>query len=66
VTKPLAEETIEAQISEIKRELHLRARVYPVRVKDGRMSNDEADRHMRRMEAVLRTLEAVQRKERLL
>jgi hypothetical protein len=64
--KPLADVSIEAQISEVKREIGLRQRVYPNRVMSQRMSQADADKHMARMKAVLATLEAVQRKELLI
>lgn len=55
---PDAPITIDAQIACIERELAMRARVYPRRVKDGKMSQALADRETRTMEAVLMTLHA--------
>lgn len=53
---------IEAQIAEVKRELSLRANVYPARVAKAAMTQAEADEHTARMEAVLETLQRVERK----
>lgn len=47
---------IAGQIAEVKRELALRSNVYPIRVRDRKMRQEEADLCMRRMEAVLATL----------
>ena len=44
---------------EVERELVQRERVYPKLVADKKLSRDMADRHMDRMRAVLRTLQAV-------
>ncbi len=57
---------IEEQIAEVKREIALRKRVYPHRVITRAMSQDESDRHMERMEAVLRTLMWVETNEALI
>jgi hypothetical protein len=48
---------IGAQISEVRRELEMRAQVYPRRVREGKLRQVEADLFTSRMEAVLRTLE---------
>lgn len=48
---PLAE-----QVTELKRELHMRHRVYPKWVASGRMEQREADRHVARLEAAIETL----------
>ena len=55
----LFEPTIDEQIREVERELVQRERVYPKLVADKKLSRDMADRHMDRMRAVLRTLQAV-------
>jgi len=47
------------QITEVKRELSMRRRVYPAWVANGRISQAEADLHMERMTAVLVTLEGL-------
>lgn len=44
------------QIAEVKRELALRANVYPTFVARGRMSQAEADVHVVRLSAALHTL----------
>lgn len=48
---------IEAQISEVRRELAMRADVYGKRVREGKMRQSEADLFTARLEAVLKTLE---------
>ena len=48
---------IGAQISELRRELEMRARVYPKLVRDRSLRQSEADLFVSRMEAALRTLE---------
>lgn len=47
---------IEQQISEIKRELSMRAAVYPGLIAKKKMRQGEADMHTARMTAVLETL----------
>jgi hypothetical protein len=44
------------QIAEVQRELALRRNVYPIRVRDRKMRQQEAELCMRRLEAVLATL----------
>lgn len=44
------------QIAEVQREIALRRNVYPVRVRDRKMRQADADLCMRRIEAVLATL----------
>ncbi|MER9047630.1 hypothetical protein NKH89_10180 [Mesorhizobium sp. M0923] len=44
------------QIAEVNRELALRRNVFPIRVRDKKMKQAEADLCMRRLEAVLATL----------
>jgi hypothetical protein len=51
--------TIEEQIAEVRRELALRRAVYPKRVREGKMKQHEADRHLGVMVTVLETLEGV-------
>ncbi len=47
------------QIDCVKREIGMRERVYPTWVQRRRMSQEQADRELSRMRAVLRTLEAL-------
>ena len=47
------------QIAEVHRELAMRSRVYPDLVAKKKMRQGEADMHMARMTAVLKTLEFV-------
>jgi len=54
------------QIACVTRELGMRRRVYPKWIESGRMKQDEADREIARMEAVLATLQGLAEKERLL
>lgn len=51
--------TIDEQIAEVGREIGLRKNVYPGFVARGKLDQSEADEHMARMEAVLRTLKWV-------
>lgn len=51
--------TLDEQIEEVKYELAQRKRVYARRVADMKMTQALADRHTRRMEAVLATLEGL-------
>ena len=44
------------QIKCVKREISMRERVYPRFVKEGKMTQDEADREIAAMKAVLDTL----------
>jgi len=52
--------SLEDQIEEVKREIRIRKEVYARHVQIGRMKRENADLHMRRMEAVLETLRAAQ------
>jgi hypothetical protein len=54
VTKPKI--SIEQQIAEVGRELGIRRGVYPQFIARGRMSKEEADEHITRLEAVYSTL----------
>lgn len=53
------------QITEVKRELYFRSRVYPGLVGRGKMTQADADKHTERMAAVLLTLEELESKGRL-
>lgn len=48
--------TIEDQIAEVERELHLRAAIYPKWGEEKRYDRDVLDRQMLRLQAVRRTL----------
>ena len=48
---------IEAQISEVRRELAMRAEVFGKRVREGKMRQSEADLFTNRLQAALKTLE---------
>lgn len=50
---------IEAQIACVKREIRMRERVYPRFVASGKMSQQECDKELRAMRAVLETLREV-------
>jgi ribulose kinase len=52
--------TIEAQIACIRREIGMRARVYPKWVRDGRMPEQKSKDEIAAMEAVLKTLLTLQ------
>ena len=45
--------TRDMKISALKRELHMRGRVYPHRVAEGRMTQADADREIAVMQAIL-------------
>lgn len=51
--------SLDQQISEIKRELSMRAAVYPGLVAKKKMRQGEADLHVARMQEVLKTLETL-------
>lgn len=51
------------QVAEVRRELALRQNTYPRLIASGKMRDGEADLCMRRMQAVLATLEWCQRHE---
>jgi len=51
--------SIDEQIACVKRELAFRRRVYPKWVDSGRMAQDQADKELARMTAVLATLEGL-------
>jgi hypothetical protein len=55
--------SIVAQIAEVDREIVMREKVYPQWVKANKMHQGEADFHLGRMRAVLRTLKWLQRNE---
>lgn len=55
--------SLTAQIAEVKRELALRAGVYPGRVAAGKMRDSEAEMHTDLMHNVLETLEWLQANE---
>jgi hypothetical protein len=52
--------TLTDQIDCVKREIAMRERVYPTWVDRRRMSQEQMDRELGRMRAVLRTLQALQ------
>lgn len=54
------------QIAEVKRELSLRAFVYPKLIASGKLAQRDAVQRELRLNAVLETLLDLQRKERLL
>jgi hypothetical protein len=56
--------TLDEQIAEIARELAMRERLYPTWVATRRMKVHDATRQLRRMRAVLRTLERLRDAER--
>ena len=58
--------TTEDKINCLKRELTLRARVYPRRVSEGRMSQRKADYEISVLAAILADYEALLAKERLI
>ena len=58
--------SIQEQIKCVKREIGLRQRVYPRQIEAGRMSNAKATDELKRMQAVLKTLEQVEKGERLI
>lgn len=51
--------TLDDEIAELKRELHIRRRKYPQWVTSGQMTQDTADLQMARMEATLNRLLAI-------
>ena len=57
---------IEEQIRAVRRELALRAKLYPVWVARKKLKQADADRELQAMEAVLKTLESVPELERAL
>lgn len=58
--------SLQDQIVAAKRELKMRQGVYPRRVAGGKMTQDLADRETRNMEAIVETLEGLERAERLI
>lgn len=48
--------SLDAAITEVKRELHMRARVFPGWVDKGFLTQEEADRRVRRLETALQSL----------
>lgn len=57
---------IQVQVKAIERELGYRARVYPRLVQTGKMTQAEANQHVQIMEAVLETLQEVEKGSRLI
>lgn len=57
---------ITAQVASVERELKLRRRVYPRRVADQRMTQQQADYEIEVMTAVLATLREIESRERLI
>lgn len=55
--------SLNQQIDEVKRELAKRSEVYPHMVHSGKMRQSIADYQVERMQAVLKTLEWLQRNE---
>jgi len=53
--------TLDDQIDCVKREIGMRERVYPKWVQQRRLSQDQMDRELGRMRAVLNTLQALKR-----
>jgi len=53
--------TIDEQIDCVKREIGMRERVYPKWVQTRRLSQEQADRELGRMRAVLNTLQNLKR-----
>lgn len=49
--------TLDEQISEIRRELDMRKRAYPVFVANKKLTQDRADRQTRHLRAALETLQ---------
>lgn len=49
--------THKAKLDELRRELALRQRVYPKRVEAAQMSQEEADRHVAALQAIIRDYE---------
>lgn len=56
----------EEQLSCVERELRLRKKLYPRKILDGRLTAFEADRELKRMEAVVETIRGLAQSERLL
>jgi hypothetical protein len=54
------------QIAEIEREISLRRRVYPRWIASGRMKEHDADRHIATLEAVLATLNCLEREQKVI
>jgi hypothetical protein len=55
--------SLNQQIDEVKRELKMRADVYPRQVNSGKLRQSLADYQIERMQAVLKTLEWLQANE---
>jgi len=55
--------SLSQQIEEVKRELAYRGNVYPRLVSSGKLRKGEADYHVERMQAVLKTLEWLEQNE---
>lgn len=54
------------QIKAVQREIAMRGNVYGKRIAAGRMTRAEADKEIANMQAVLETLERVQKSEQLI
>jgi hypothetical protein len=54
------------QVAAVEREIKMRQRVYPRWVEGGRMTQQKADAEIRAMEAVLATVQAAEKSERLI
>jgi hypothetical protein len=59
----MPEFSIVAQIAEVEREIAMRYKVYPNWVANAKMKQSEADYYMGRMQAVLKTLQWLQKNE---
>jgi hypothetical protein len=55
--------TLDEQLSEVRREIEMRRRVYASWVRNGKMSQEAADRQIARMEAVHETVRQVRMRE---
>jgi len=53
--------TLDDMLACAEREVGMRERVYPKRVADGKMRQDDADRELARMKAIYRTLFGLRR-----
>lgn len=62
----MTEIRLDKQIAAVKREINMRKGVYPKLVANKRLSQEKADDEIATMQAVLKTLEELQAKERLL
>ena len=60
---PNVPDSLEAQIAEIDRELAMRKAAYPKWIRDGRLSQTQADRQMAAMQAVASTLRRMKERQ---